>query len=329
MSSEHTASEQIPREVAAFSRDSWMERNSEGLALAAKGLWPDATRAFEAALESLDAIGPDDSVTLAARDVARAKILLNLAQSSFYAGAFEEARRSAERSCAIRVGLYGEDSLVVARTRTALAVILESLGERDEARSLRERATAATERKREGNNASTPIAVPVHSFKSGPLASASDDQLLRSAIAATAELLHSTPAANVAVNLELDDAIFDLIEPPPPTLSAFPAAQRASVNPLGFEVQYGIPAQLHEPLDATTGAMEPGDASAALESRANSDTPATQPIAATRPVIRAVGGIRRGSTQVMAPKRLLIVTAMLLAFGAGVAFYFIVLPLFR
>ena len=90
------------------------------------------------------------TVTSAAHDDIRARLLLNIGQCHFHTGSFPESRRFAERSCALRVALYGEDSLVVARTRGDLAVILAASGHSDEAMSLLERAVLAVERKRGG-----------------------------------------------------------------------------------------------------------------------------------------------------------------------------------
>ncbi|MEO7996595.1 MAG: tetratricopeptide repeat protein [Gemmatimonadaceae bacterium] len=396
----------------------WKDTNVEGLALAKEGRWPDATRAFEDALAQLDAENEQGGVTALAHDDLRAQLLLNIGQCYFHTRDFAEARRLAERSCAIRVSLYGEDALVVARTRGDLAVILGAAGHPDEAMSLLERAVSAVERKRGdesehlvplltnaarllersapdlarpyvsrlnallfarrlADNASriTPTEMPSHSFGSDPLATASDDHFLRSAIAETVDLLRTTPTANIAMsdravmNAEepqslpgevsdaivlipeeaidepiapireeavsepitlfrddaadefvafvpdddIDDTIFDLVEPPPATLNALPQSQSAPANPLGFEVQYGIPEQLHAPLDVpaptSTGEL-------------------AQP-RVTRSGIRAVGGVRRGSTQVMAPKRLWYIGLALAAFGAGIGLTYLVMPLLR
>lgn len=365
----------------------WKDTNAEGLALAKEERWPDALRAFEDALVQLDAEETNGGVTQLAHDDARAQLLLNIGQSYFHTGAMLDARRFAERSCAIRVSLYGEDALVVARTRGDLAVILGASGQPDEAMSLLERAVSAVERKRGdesahlvplltnaarllertapelarpyvarlnallfarrlAENAATiePTAVPSHSFGADPFATASDDHYLRSAIAETVDLLRTTPSANVAVNAavshsnpntsfvvdnntdnyaddnvdehiddNIDDTIFDLVEAPPTTLNAMPEISTAPVNPLGFEVQYGIPQQLHEPLARLT------------------PTPASEPSQprATRSGIRAVGGVRRGSTQVVATKRLWYIGVALAAFGAGIGLTYLIMPLLR
>jgi tetratricopeptide (TPR) repeat protein len=363
MISDDTEQRHVPRPIAPSEHGLWKERNAAGLALASRGEWTAAATAFAEALTFVDALTANDSVTLAARDNSRAKVFLNLAQAHFHSGAYAEARQFAERSCAIRVALYGEDSLVVARTRSDLAVILGALGERDEASSLLDRAVSAVERKpgeqsaqlipvltnaarmlAVGDDASAnteqvearlevlarqqeladptdifvPTAVPDHSFQNNAFASGSDDQPLRAAIAETANLLRTTPASNVAVNINLDDAIFDLIEPPPPTLSSFPvpAPGTAAVNPLGFEVQYGIPTQLHEPLHSPETTEIPRPAQPASDAaRDETSTPRSAP----RAPVRAVGGIRSGRTQVATPKLLWYLTVALIAFGAGIA----------
>ncbi|MBC8087611.1 MAG: tetratricopeptide repeat protein [Phycisphaerae bacterium] len=373
MTLDDAAPPQTPHTLAPSEHGLWKERNAAGLSLAARGAWAEATEAFTQALAYVDALTANDGVTLAARDSARAKVLLNLAQSQFHLHAYAEARRFAERSLAIRVGLYGEDSLVVARTRSDLAVILGVMGERDEASSLLDRAVSAVERrpgeqsaqlipvlssavriiasgteadantelveariealaKRQESAATNgvfvPTAVPAHSFQNTALASGSDDQPLRAAIAETANLLRTTPASNVAVNINLDDAVFDLIEPPPATLSALPApsANSASTIALGFEVRHGIPTPLHVPLQSSETMEIPLLAS--LPSEELPEVPAA-PRTVSRAPVRAVGGIRSGRTQVATPKLLRYIGFMLLAFAAGVAMTLFVWPLLR
>lgn len=403
----------------------WKDTNAEGLALAKEGRWPEATRAFEDALAQLDAEDAQHGVTVVAHDDARAQLLLNAGQSYFHAGRLDEARRLAERSCAIRVSLYGEDALVVARTRGDLAVILGASGQPDDAMSLLERAVSAVEKKRGENSAHllplltnaarllerasperarpfvarlnallfaqkladnaasiTPTEMPLHSF-GGNSADASDDHYLRSAIAETVNLIRTTPTANIAtsdaaradranvlpvpevepvetqrepavpfavepafddvdianevneviVPLEdrpeevseavaltpaetIDDTIFDLVEAPPPTLNTVPqSTDNAPVSPLGFEVQYGIPEQLHEPL------VDPAPLPPL--------TPQSSQPMPSRSGVRAVGGVRRGSAQVVAPARLWYIGVALVAFGAGIGLTYLVMPMFR
>ena len=447
----------------------WREYNSEGLSLAQEGQWAQATHAFVQALAAVEANEPSSAVTPVAKDDVRARLLLNIGQCHFHTGAFEEARQLAERSCAIRVSLYGEDSLVVARTRGDLAVILAASGHADQAMSLLERAVSAVERKRGEESAHLlvlltnaarllarsapdraaayvarlkalmfaqqqvahaeifpPSAIPPHSFADVPFSSGGDDHALRSAIAQTVDLLRSTPTANIAlepnarrelrieaesefksgvkseaesqvesgveseteieaerdgesdgkskaeiepaeavslpddivvlpealnaantsesvaeraavevvweyaeplpvepvphisvavVSAPIDDALFDLVEAPPPTLSAIPSpvsAERASVNPFGFEVQYGIPSQLHESLDNPTTPLP-----AESPTNAPSEADAIQPPPPVRVERRAVGGVRRGSTQVVPKNRLWLIPASLAVFGGG------------
>lgn len=387
----------------------WKERNAEGLALASGGDWASAVEAFNDALGLVDALTAKDSVTQAAKDNSRAKVLLNLSQAHFHTGALAEARRFAERSLALRVGLFGEDALVVARTRSDLAVILHSLGENEEADSLLDRAISAAERKRGeqaallvpvlqsaaqligGSRSGTDAAsfadrldalekaiadelieasnatMPEHSFRNNAFASGSDDHPLRAAIAETASLLRTTPASNVAMNVNLDDAVFDIIEPPPPTLSALPLSPRSSsaANPLGFEVQYGIPRQLHDPIDTDPIDTDPINTSVTMEIPVRGkaqepelldlDLSPSMPVAPLTPShelidprqllaereaaeptrynnranVRAVGGVRRGSTQVVTPKLLWYILFALGAFSAGVAITLLVLRLRR
>ncbi|MEO7362741.1 MAG: tetratricopeptide repeat protein [Gemmatimonadaceae bacterium] len=432
----------------------WTLFNAEGLRLADQGRWVDAIGAFELAVAEVTGIDTDNTVTGVAHDAIRARLLLNLGQCHFHTGAFAESRRLAERSCALRVSLYGEDSLMVARTRGDLAVILAASGHSDEAISLLERAVSVVERKRgdasahllplftnaahllarvapdraepyvarlkalvfaqqQAENAELfpPTAVPVHSFDELPLSSGSDDHLLRAAIAETVDLLRSTPAANVAMQFqtqhnaptdvgidgdsfsdisvnevvtaeipvsdvvtpeflfdeavsaamqsdddasaailtdedadvtvaweyemppsivppengraeaqatELDDTLFDLVEPPPPTLSELPkpapkGAQSANPNPLGFQVEYGIPSQLHESFANPTAPLPTNPTGTAI-----TDAEVVAPLQPSRSVMRAVGGVRRGSTQVVSMKRLWMIGASVAAFGGGI-----------
>lgn len=376
----------------------WKDTNAEGLALAKERRWPEAERAFEDALGQLEAEFGANGVTMLAHegqrtpddrhDDTRAQLLLNIGQCQFHQGNLEQARRNAERSYAIRVSLYGEDSLIVARTRGDLAVILGASGLVDEAVSLLERAVSAVEKKRGATSAHlvplltnaarllertspdgaqpfvarlkalqfaqqladkaltiTPTELPSHSFGPHSAASASDDHYLRSAIAETVNLLRTTPAANIALREDgtpntrvvaaaespvdesverivddaddnIDDTIFDLVEAPPPTLSSIRTSDEKSPdNPLGFEVQYGIPEQLHEPLVEATPTPTPSSVGQLPHTNRNG--------------IRAVGGIRRGSTQVVAPRRLWYIGVALVAFGAGIGLTYLIMPLLR
>jgi len=452
----------------------WTLFNAEGLSLADQGRWADATRAFEQALDAAEGMDAESTVTSVAHDHIRARLLLNLGQCLFHTGSFAESRRCTERSCALRVSLYGEDSLTVARTRGDLAVILAASGHNDEAISLLDRAVSAVERKRGDasahllplfTNAAHLLArvapdraqpyvarlkalvfaqrqaenaelfprtdVPAHSFAETPFSSGSDDHLLRAAIAETVDLLRSTPAANVATQFQLeqdaptdvgidddsltdipldevvtaevpvedialsettvaevltvvmpldgdrlsevsvddmvpaatqaddnasavilvdadaditvaweyevpppivlpekngvvalaaglDDTLFDLVEPPPPTLSELPkpaskGAHSANPNPLGFQVEYGIPSQLHESFANPTAPLPTNPTGTAI-----SDADVDAPPQANRSVMRGVGGVRRGSTQVVSMKRLWMIGASVAAFGGGI-----------
>lgn len=417
--------------------EQWISANAEGLAFAAEGNWHSAAQAFLDSLDALERLLNAGGITRAAYDDARARLLLNVGQSYFHVNNWADAQRYAERSCAIRVGLYGEDSLVVARTRGDLAVIVGAAGHHDESISLLERAVSAVERKggaqsahlipllgnaakllarraptlatpyinrldavqsalraRELNTHIAPSAIPEHTFEGGPSSVSSDDHLLRSAIAQTVDLLRTTPVANMAVppdsaarsrdelswsdavmpdavlpeaslpdssfpdivppeallsapawsnaklqeaslrersfpdivppetllsDTSLDEAVFDLVAPPPPTLSVVPArdAGAGAVSPLGFDVQYGIPPQLHEPLDTTD--------TVPLDMRLG--MPTDEPVAVTTPDVRLAarkfGGSRRGSTQVASSNNVLYIAAVL-ALVAGAAVYMFV-----
>lgn len=122
-------------------RDGWMDDNTRGLSLAAAADWDEAAEAFAAAADVLARRAPDVS----SHD-ALALILGNLAQACFRAGRTEDALLHAQRSCALRVALAGEDAMPVARERMDLAVMLGSLGRLDEAQALIQRAISAVER---------------------------------------------------------------------------------------------------------------------------------------------------------------------------------------
>ena len=121
--------------------DGWMEDNTRGLSLAAAADWDEAAEAFAAAADVLARRAPDVS----SHD-ALALILGNLAQACFRAGRTEDALLHAQRACALRVALAGEDAMPVARERMDLAVMLGASGRLDEAQALIQRAIAAAER---------------------------------------------------------------------------------------------------------------------------------------------------------------------------------------
>ncbi|QJR34660.1 tetratricopeptide repeat protein [Gemmatimonas groenlandica] len=126
---------------ARSERDGWMDDNTRGLSLAAAADWDEAAEAFAAAADVLARRAPDVS----SHD-ALALILGNLAQACFRAGRTEDALLHAQRSCALRVALAGEDAMPVARERMDLAVMLGALGRLDEAQALMQRAISAVER---------------------------------------------------------------------------------------------------------------------------------------------------------------------------------------
>ncbi|MDQ8160198.1 MAG: tetratricopeptide repeat protein [Gemmatimonadota bacterium] len=128
-------------ESARAERDGWMDDNARGLALAAAADWNEAAEAFAAAADAMARRAPD-----ARSHDALGLVLSNLAQACFRAGRTREGLAHAQRACAIRVALLGEDALPVARARMDLAVMLGSVGRLDEAQALLQRATAAVER---------------------------------------------------------------------------------------------------------------------------------------------------------------------------------------
>jgi tetratricopeptide (TPR) repeat protein len=130
----------MPHESARSERDGWMDDNTRGLSLAAAAEWDEAAEAFAAAADVLARRAPDVS----SHD-ALALILGNLAQACFRAGRTDDALQHAQRACALRVALTGEDAMPVARARMDLAVMLGAAGRLDEAQALLQRAIAAVE----------------------------------------------------------------------------------------------------------------------------------------------------------------------------------------
>ena len=122
-------------------RDGWMDDNTRGLSLAASADWDEAAEAFAASADVLARRAPDVS----SHD-ALALILGNLAQACFRAGRTDDALLHAQRACALRVAIAGEDAMPVARERMDLAVMLGATGRLDEAQALMQRAIAAVER---------------------------------------------------------------------------------------------------------------------------------------------------------------------------------------
>jgi tetratricopeptide (TPR) repeat protein len=118
--------------------DLWSDDNARGLAFAADGDWPEATEAFAAAADALVRALPLN----AGAHEPLAMVLSNLAQATFRMGRYDEAVQHAQRTCALRVALAGEDGMPVARARMDLAVMLATVGRRDEAMSLVQRAIA-------------------------------------------------------------------------------------------------------------------------------------------------------------------------------------------
>jgi len=130
----------MAHESARFERDDWMEDNTRGLSLAELAEWDEAAEAFAAAADVLARRAPNSS----SHD-ALALILGNLAQACFRAGRTDDALEHAQRACALRVALTGEDAMPVARQRMDLAVMLGAAGRLDEAQALVQRAIAAVE----------------------------------------------------------------------------------------------------------------------------------------------------------------------------------------
>jgi tetratricopeptide (TPR) repeat protein len=119
----------------------WSHDNDRGLTLAADGAWPEAAAAFQAAADAL----AQDLPLRPATHEPLALVLGNLAHACFKAGRMDDALQHAQRTCALRVAIAGEDGMPVARARMDLAVMLASCGRGEEAMTLVQRAIAAIE----------------------------------------------------------------------------------------------------------------------------------------------------------------------------------------
>lgn len=133
-----TTHDDLSRGALAFD---WQRENQRGLALARAGSWPDAATSFAAAVNALNERQHRDP----SAHHGLALVLSNLAQACFRAGRTDEAIQHAQRACAVRVALSGEDAVTTARARSDLAVLLASTGRAGEAPALLTRAIAAVE----------------------------------------------------------------------------------------------------------------------------------------------------------------------------------------
>ncbi|MCZ8203566.1 tetratricopeptide repeat protein [Gemmatimonas sp.] len=134
------------RTAARAERDAWRHDNDRGLRLAQDGDWAEATEAFASAADCLGRSLPDGrALTGESHHEPLALVLGNLAQACFRLGHLDEALRHAQRACALRVAITGEDGMPVARARMDLAVMLASSGRLDEATALIQRAIAGIE----------------------------------------------------------------------------------------------------------------------------------------------------------------------------------------
>ncbi|MCA2993279.1 tetratricopeptide repeat protein [Gemmatimonas sp.] len=134
------------RPVARPERDAWPHDNHRGLSLAEAGDWAEAAEAFASAADCLARSLPDARAVAGESHLEPLALVLgNLAQACFRLGRLDEALRHAQRACALRVAITGEDGMPVARTRMDIAVMLASGGRLDEATALIQRAIAGIE----------------------------------------------------------------------------------------------------------------------------------------------------------------------------------------
>ena len=119
----------------------WTVENTRGAHHAERADWSAAADAFASAA---DIISANESAEFASHE-AMALVLGNLASACFRAGRVDDGIRHAQRACALRVALVGEDAITVARARSDLAVMLCSVGRAAEASALIGRAIAGIE----------------------------------------------------------------------------------------------------------------------------------------------------------------------------------------
>ena len=117
----------------------WPDANARGLALAAVGAWTEAVDAWTLAVDEIAAAEDTGSLD------ALALLLNNLAHASFRAGRVDDGIRHAQRTCALRAALLGDDAIAVARARADLAVMLGAAGRADEGLVVIARAIAGVE----------------------------------------------------------------------------------------------------------------------------------------------------------------------------------------
>ncbi len=137
----HHATEHDVRHVRAI----WSDENSRGLEHGEAGDWSQAADAFSAAAAAISASQATQPSLGSGSHDALALVLGNLAGASFRAGRSDDAIRHAQRACALRVALVGEDAVAVARLRSDLAVMLCAVGRTEESYALLERAILGIE----------------------------------------------------------------------------------------------------------------------------------------------------------------------------------------
>ncbi len=119
----------------------WTVENARGVHHAERAEWSAAADAFAAAADTITA---NESAEFATHE-AMALVLGNLASACFRTGRVDDGIRHAQRACALRVALVGEDAITVARARSDLAVMLCSVDRAVEASALIGRAIACIE----------------------------------------------------------------------------------------------------------------------------------------------------------------------------------------
>ncbi len=120
-------------------REPWHDANARGLALANDGEWTSAAEVWRDAVEAVAADNDAESAD------ALALLLSNLAQACFRTGCIDDSIRHAQRACALRAALVGDDAVAVSRARADLAVLLAAADRADEGLNVIARALAGIE----------------------------------------------------------------------------------------------------------------------------------------------------------------------------------------
>ena len=275
---------------ATTARDPWHDANTRGLALAAEGAWSQAVDVWTLAVEETTA---DEH---AASHDALALLLNNLAHASFRAGRVDEGIRHAQRACALRTALLGDDAIAVSRARADLAVMLGAAGRADEGLMVIARAIAGIELAAgdEDMLLATVLENAARLSMAAGQPSTAEPYLIR-LHALLAEHGQPTYAADVLLARLMahrrTTSVFHELELVDDETKSNPGVLPSS-NALGFRVEYGTPIESetprgHDQIDAppmSTHVPTPSDALAVVQTPASTLPTHATPTASDGPV---------------------------------------------